>query len=213
MEVLPLLALWIILGILALIALLLSLKLRIFLVYLPDGRLDIYVKYLFFTFRASEEPNEELTQMVFSILGLRDIGSVANAKHALDSKGVSTTLNELLGVLKTLLSRVWWLLKRGVFKQFHLRIVVGEEDAADAAYGYGLVCSAVYPLVGLLDGAFRFRKRSIDVRCDFDAEATTIDFLAQFNIRLWPILRALIYVIRENVKRTLDRESREGRNT
>lgn len=206
-------ALWIILGIFALIALLLSLKLRVFLVYLPDGRLDIYVKYLFFTFRASEEPNEELTQMVFSVLGLRDIGSVANAKHAINSKGVSTTLNELLGVLKTLLSRVWWLLKRGVFKQFNLRIVVGEEDAADAAYGYGLVCSAVYPLVGLLDCAFRFRRRSIDVRCDFDAETTSVDFLAQFNIRLWPILRALIYVIRENVKRTLDRESREGRNT
>lgn len=206
-------ALWIILGIFALIALLLSLKLRVFLVYLPDGRLDIYVKYLFFTFRASEEPNEELTQMVFSVLGLRDIGSVANAKHAINSKGVSTTLNELLGVLKTLLSRVRWLLKRGVFKQFNLRIVVGEEDAADAAYGYGLVCSAVYPLVGLLDGAFRFRRRSIDVRCDFDAETTSVDFLAQFNIRLWPILRALIYVIRENVKRTLDRESREGRNT
>lgn len=206
-------ALWTILGIFALIALLLSLKLRVFLVYLPDGRLDIYVKYLFFTFRASEEPNEELTQMVFSVLGLRDIGSVANAKHAINSKGVSTTLNELLGVLKTLLSRVWWLLKRGVFKQFNLRIVVGEEDAADAAYGYGLVCSAVYPLVGLLDGAFRFRSRSIDVRCDFDAETTSVDFLAQFNIRLWPILRALIYVIRENVKRTLDRESREGRNT
>ena len=86
-------------------------------------------------------------------------------------------------------------------------------SAADAAYGYGLVCSAVYPLVGLLDGAFRFRRRSIDVRCDFDAETTSVDFLAQFNIRLWPILRALIYVIRENVKRTLDRESREGRNT
>ena len=206
-------ALWIILGIFALIALLLSLKLRVFLVYLPDGRLDIYVKYLFFTFRASEEPNEELTQMVFSVLGLRDIGSVANAKHAINSKGVSTTLNELLGVLKTLLSRVWWLLKRGVFKQFNLRIVVGEEDAADAAYGYGLVCSAVYPLVGLLDGAFRFRRRSIDVRCDFDAETTSVDFLAQFNIRLWPILRALIYVIRENVKRTLAKESQEGRNT
>ena len=206
-------ALWIILGIFVLIALLLSLELRVFLVYLPDGRLDIYVKYLFFTFRASEEPNEELTQMVFSVLGLRDIGSVANAKHAINSKGVSTTLNELLGVLKTLLSRVWWLLKRGVFKRFNLRIVVGEEDAADAAYGYGLGCSAVYPLVGLLDGAFRFRRRSIDVRCDFDAETTSVDFLAQFNIRLWPILRALIYVIRENVKRTLDRESREGRNT
>ena len=206
-------ALWIILGFFALIALLLSLKLRVFLVYLPDGRHDKYQKNLNNTNRASEEPNEELTQMVFSVLGLRDIGSVANAKHAINSKGVSTTLNELLGVLKTLLSRVWWLLKRGVFKQFNLRIVVGEEDAADAAYGYGLVCSAVYPLVGLLDGAFRFRRRSIDVRCDFDAETTSVDFLAQFNIRLWPILRALIYVIRENVKRTLDRESREGRNT
>ncbi len=206
-------ALWIILGILALIALLLSLKLRIFLVYLPDGRLDIYVKYLFFTFRASDEPNEKLMQQVFSILGLRDIGSVANAKHAIDAKGVSTTLNELLSVLKMLLNRAWWLLKRGVFRQFRLRIVVGEEDAADAAYGYGLVCSAVYPLVGLLDSAFRFRSRSVDVRCDFDAETTLVEFHGQFNIRLWPILCALIHVVRENVRRTLAKESQEGRNT
>lgn len=207
------LALWIILGIFALIALLLSLKLRVFLVYKDDGRLDIYAKYLFFTFRASEEPNEELVQQIFSILGLRDIGSVANARHAIDSKGVSTTLNELCAVLKTLLDRVWWLLRRGVFKQFNLRIAVAEPDAADAAYGYGLVCAAAYPLLGMLDAALRFKKRSIDIHCDFEKEATAVDFLAQFNIRLWPILRALIHVIRENVKRTLETEAQEGRKS
>ena len=203
-------ALWIILGIFALIALLLSLTLRIFLVLTPGGTLDIYAKYLFFTIRAGEEPNEKLTQQIFSILGLSDIGSVANAKHAIGSKGVSTTLTELLGVLKTLLDRVWWLLKRGVFKQFDLRITVAEKDAADAAYGYGLVCSAVYPLMGLLDAASRFRRRNVDIHCDFEEETTSVSFLAQFNIRLWPVLRALIHVIRENVKRTLAREKKEG---
>ena len=39
-------ALWIILGIFALIALLLSLTLRVFLVLTPGGTLDIYAKYL-----------------------------------------------------------------------------------------------------------------------------------------------------------------------
>ena len=135
---------------------------------------------------------------------------MANAKHAIGSKGVSTTLTELLGVLKTLLDRVWWLLKRGVFKQFDLRITVAEKDAADAAYGYGLVCSAVYPLMGLLDAAFRFRRRNVDIRCGFEEETTSVNFLEQFNIRLWPVLRALIHVIRENVKRTLAREKKEG---
>ena len=104
-------------------------------------------------------------------------------------------------------------MKRGVFKQFNLRIAVAEPDAADAAYGYGLVCAAAYPLLGILDAALRFKKRNIDIHCDFEKETTTIDFLAQFNIRLWPILCALVHVIRENVKRTLAAEAQEGRKS
>ena len=64
--------------------------------------------------------------------------------------------------------------------------------------------------MGLLDAAFRFRRRNVDIHCDFEEETTSVSFLAQFNIRLWPVLRALIHVIRENVKRTLAREKKEG---
>lgn len=204
-------ALWIVLGIFALIALLLSLRLRIFLHWTPDGTLDIYAKYLFLTFRASDEPNDELVQQIFALLGLRDVGSVANAKHAIDTKGVSTTLTELGSVVKLLLDRVWWLLRRGVFRRFDLRIVAGEADAADAAYGYGLICAAVYPLMGMLDAGLRFRRRNVDIRCDFDSPHTTVEFFAQYNIRLWPVLRALLHVIRENTKRMLAKEKQGGK--
>ena len=50
------LALWIILGILALLALLLVLPLRIHLKYNTDGGLRYRVKYLFLTLADSEAP-------------------------------------------------------------------------------------------------------------------------------------------------------------
>ena len=52
------LALWIILGILALLALLLVLPLRIYLKYDTDGGLRYRVKYLFLTLADSEAPEK-----------------------------------------------------------------------------------------------------------------------------------------------------------
>lgn len=132
---------WILLGLLGLIALLLLLPLRINLQYDPENGFRYYARYLFFKFEPSEEPNEKLNQQIFSILGLSDVQTVSNAKQAVSAKGVASTLQELGAVLKTLLDRVFWLLRRGAFRRFRLQILVGGEDAAEAAYGYGLVCA------------------------------------------------------------------------
>ena len=94
------------------------------------------------------------------------------------------------------------MLRKAVFRQFSLQIVVGDDDAADAAMRYGRVCAAVYPLLTLLGRTFRFRKRRVDLRCDFDAEETAVRLDALIHLRPWYLVCYLFRLIGNYLKRS-----------
>ena len=98
------LALWILLGLCAFVALLLLLPLHIYLAFTPEAGFSFYARYAFLTIRPGSEPNEKLMEQIFTLLGLRDVSSTANARSAVSAKGVAATLCELGAVLGTLLS-------------------------------------------------------------------------------------------------------------
>lgn len=199
------LALYIILAIFALIALLLALPLRIYLHYTPAQGFQYRVKYLFLTLSDSakekkpqkpkkpaagtkpaakkKESDSRTVEKLLGFLGLKDISSKINLKRAIDSKGLLATFRDVSAAVKELLSRIGGLVKKSVFKRFDLNITVGDSDAADAAIRYGTVCAAVYPLLTLLDGTMKFKKRNVDIRCDFAQENITAAFDGQLNYR------------------------------
>ena len=197
---------WILLGILFFFALLLALPLRIFLRYTEENGLQYRVKYAFLPLADSEKPKkaEEVAakkqkdtaekpkkasggavQSLLSFLGLEDISSAANAKRAIDEKGLLEVLHGVTEAVGSLLKRTERLLRKGVFKRFDLRIVCGDGDPADAALRYGTLCAAVYPLLTLLDSAMKCKRRKVDIRCDFDAEGMQASFDGQLNYRPW----------------------------
>ena len=197
---------WILLGILFFFALLLALPLRIFLRYTEENGLQYRVKYAFLPLADSEKPKkaEEVVakkqkdtvekpkkasggavQSLLSFLGLEDISSAANAKRAIDEKGLLEVLHGVTEAVGSLLKRTGRLLRKGVFKRFDLRIVCGDGDPADAALRYGTLCAAVYPLLTLLDSAMKCKRRKVDIRCDFDAEGMQASFDGQLNYRPW----------------------------
>ena len=197
---------WILLGILFFFALLLALPLRIFLRYTEENGLQYRVKYAFLPLADSEKPKkaEEVAakkqkdtaekpkkasggavQSLLSFLGLEDISSAANAKRAIDEKGLLEVLHGVTEAVGSLLKRTERLLGKGVFKRFDLRIVCGDGDPADAALRYGTLCAAVYPLLTLLDSAMKCKRRKVDIRCDFDAEGMQASFDGQLNYRPW----------------------------
>lgn len=197
---------WILLGILFFFALLLALPLRIFLRYTEENGLQYRVKYAFLPLADSEKPKkaEEVAakkqkdtaekpkkvsggavQSLLSFLGLEDISSAANAKRAIDEKGLLEVLHGVTEAVGSLLKRTGRLLRKGVFKRFDLRIVCGDGDPADAALRYGTLCAAVYPLLTLLDSAMKCKRRKVDIRCDFDAEGMQASFDGQLNYRPW----------------------------
>ena len=216
------LALYIVLGFLALIVLLLALPLRIFLHYAPEQGFRYRVKYLFLTLADSskekkpkaEKPATEIkpaeqkkksggkaTEKLLDLLGLKDVSSKVNFKRAVDSKGLLETIRGVAAAVKDLFQRIGRLVKKAVFKRFDLRIVVGDSDAAEAAFRYGEVCAAVYPLLTLLDGTMKFKKRTVDVRCDFEQESTTAAFDGQLNYRPIHVVGFLFGLIGRYIKR------------
>lgn len=212
------LALWIILGILALLALLLVLPLRIYLKYDADGGLRYRVKYLFLTLADSEAPEKPeqpvkkaaeaekrrsgsgTAAKLLSFLGLEDVSSAANAKKALNEKGLAEMICGVFGAVKTLFSRISRLVCHGEFRRFDLRIVVGDTDCADAAMNYGELCAAVYPLLAFLESKLKFRRRNVDLRCDFSAESTEAVFDGQLNYRPVYLLEFLLGLVGQYLK-------------
>ena len=181
------LALWILLGLCTFLALLLLLPLHIYLAFTPEAGFSFYARYAFLTIRPDSEPNEKLMEQIFS---------------AVSAKGVAATLRELGAVLRTLLGRVFWLLHRGTFRRFSLHIAVGAGDPADAALDYGMVCAALYPVLGLLQSAIRFRRPDVAVTCTEEPQ-TNVEFSAKFSLRAILIVRAFFHLLAENVRNTL----------
>ena len=212
------LALWITLGILALLVLLLVLPLRIYLKYDADGGLRYRVKYLFLTLADSEVPEKPeqpvkkaaeaekkrsgsgMAAKLLSFLGLEDVSSAANAKKALNEKGLAEMICGVFGAVKALFSRISRLMCHGEFHRFDLRIVVGDTDCADAAMSYGELCAAVYPLLAFLESKLKFRRRNVDLRCDFSAESTEAVFDGQLNYRPVYLLGFLLGLVGQYLK-------------
>lgn len=221
------LALYIILGIIALFALLLALPLHIFVQYNAETGLQYRIKYAFLPIVDStkekkpkpepkdEKPKEEkkpkekkkssrsAVGTLLSFLGMNDIASIANAKNAVSEKGICQVLADLGSAVKAIFARIFGLLRKGVFYRFDLNIVVGDEDAADAAMNYGRICAIVYPTVTMLDSAMKFKQRSVSIRCDFDEEETQVIFDGQLSYRPWHFVCFVFGMIRNYIKRSV----------
>ncbi len=220
-------AVWILLGIAALLALALLLPLRTKLHFDAETGLHYRVYYAFVPLYDSDRPapkpqkrpkkqpakagrpakrkprsDRSAVRSLLELLGLEDLRSIAAAKRALSEKGLLGLLSDLNTAVRALLSATFGMLRKAVFRQFSLQIVVGDDDAADAAMRYGRTCAAVYPLLTLLERTFRVRRRTVDLRCDFDAEETSVRFDALIHFRPWHLLCFLLRLTANYVKRS-----------
>ena len=140
---------------------------------------------------------------LLNFLGLGDIASIANAKKALDQKGLVQMVADIGTAVGAIFARIGQLIGRGVFKEFTLRVVMGDEDAADAAMNYGRLCGVVYPLITMMDSAFTFRRRTVDLRCNFGQESVTVAFDGQLQYRPWNFIQFLWGLIMNYFKRSV----------
>lgn len=92
---------------------------------------------------------------------------------------------ELCALVKELLAHAAFPLRRMKIRKYRLEITVAEADAAETALAFGNVCAAVYSLRAMVEGAFRVKSGSVDIKPCFEQGKTTL--LLDLHCTLLPI--------------------------
>lgn len=83
-------------------------------------------------------------------------------------KGLMGTVSYFSEILKLILKKSLWLLKRLKFRKFNVDLTVASGDAATTAINYGRVCAATYPVLALLEANANFNSKSVNINANFD---------------------------------------------
>lgn len=180
---------WIIIfGIIAFIFLLLICPLSFSIVY--DGDFELKIRYLFLCFRIfppkekkhrksknkkkqkseKEKPQEEKKNSVFDFV---------------KEKGLSGLTEMLKSLANTVENAVSSITKHLVISKLDVNVLVVGEDAADTAMKYGYICSAVYPLISIIDNHVKKCKHSENIVAGFNDPEMKI--VCAVKIRIKPI--------------------------
>ena len=131
------------------------------------------------------------------IKGLSNLEKTENVGDNVKSHGLEITVKDILGLLKSILYEVKYLLPKCTVKKFGLKIICADEDAAKTAIMYGSVCASVYPAIGVFYSFTKQKKgcTDIEIKCDFDSELSdfSVDCKLSFTtfyglvafLRLW----------------------------
>lgn len=105
---------------------------------------------------------------------------------------------EVLELVRSLVPTAWrGLVKKIVFSVFRLYIKVAASDAAQAAIQFGALNALLYPLVALLGETFTLREKDLRLGVDFTASRYRVYFETEFYLRIWRILiTALVMLVK-----------------
>lgn len=96
--------------------------------------------------------------------------------------GFTGAVKEIFAFLHSCLKHLGGLLKTVKFRKVKLNLTVAASDAAKTAIQYGEVCSAVYPVLSYLDSIANIRYKEINVKSDFCSTKGSFNF--SLNVRV-----------------------------
>lgn len=112
----------------------------------------------------------------------------------LKEDGVGSILR-MMGELSVILKQaVGGLFRSVTVTNLQLQMRVSGKDAAAAATNYGKVCAAFYPLYGVFRSGVRVKKQDVDIRPDFLEEGNAVLIDVTARISLWKLTGAALKV-------------------
>ena len=196
---------WIVLGILAflatLITVILLLPVKIILKNDEQNELILRYKYLFKTFGENPDPDDPIVKALLSATGVERL-QTKNVQKNIQTEGLKSTISASFSMLIDLLKEVVALLKRCTITRLHITIRASGEDVDDAAIHYGQCCAATYSLLNVLRSFLKVRKRgcNIDLGCNF-FEKSVFRYEVVLSIRAARVLGGLWRVAMAEAKR------------
>lgn len=107
-----------------------------------------------------------------------------------EKHGFTSAVKKVMAYLKDCLVHIKSLLRHIKIEKIRLNLIYGGNDAADTAVKYGEICSAVYPVLSLLDTAKNISFKKINVASDFQTERADFDFSLSVKSQIYFMLLA-----------------------
>lgn len=146
--------------------------------------------------KKSDEESKEKNQRIKRIkhlFGIDRFDSFKKLCRNVKEGGIDGTFSKTINIIKFILSRLKSVIKHIKIKKMNISFVSGGEDSASAAFGYGMACSAVYPITGYIYAVSGNPKNiNINLKCDFDADKPAFLIDAAFKIRIIYLLKAAL---------------------
>lgn len=199
-------ALYIIGAIIGIVLILLFLPLTIDLAY--EGELLIKIRYLGITFKDNKRKKRKKKAGDENQTAEDDDDFLLRTYN---QKGLVGTVRYLCSLLKILLTKLLWIVKRFKLRKFELDLTVATDDAANTAIRYGEVCAAAYPVLSLLHSVLDINPKKMNINADFDKTKTEFRccVLARTALVFWFI--AVFEALKEDYKLELKESERNER--
>lgn len=184
------LALYIVLGFLILIALILFSSISVNVSINPE--FSLVLRFWFLKFKIpSDKKNKTEKKKDYQKSEEPKPQKKNYFKDSIKNKGLTATVTELFDIMKVLFAEFDRLLKHLRIKKFKLLINVASNDPAVTAVEYGAVCAVTFPAVRLIEEKTKLCRKGtrVTVNSDFNSEKPELVLDAKLKLR---VIRVLI---------------------
>lgn len=120
--------------------------------------------------------------------------------------GFTGAIKQIFGFLSEALTRIKKNLRHIKIKNVRLSVTIAAENAAATAVDYGIVCSAVYPVLTLLNSCIGADFKKIDIKSDFTSNKPQLAAEADLKLRMLFLIGAA-YGIYSEYKNFVSKEN------
>ncbi|WP_283607429.1 DUF2953 domain-containing protein [Faecalispora anaeroviscerum] len=204
---------WILLGILGLLALLLAARVKIRFSFGMEDGFSGEARYLFFRYRfpTEEKPESEAEKKKKEEKKTGKPDKKQSIRDIIKEKGFAGFLKFLSELASIAAGAAKRLLLHFVLKEMKIHVTIGAEDAATTAVLYGTIGGVIYPAASTLVTAFRCRHYDVRITPNFNGEELSAQMFLDGSVRLVFLITVGLYALLRYVKMILRQKREEGR--
>lgn len=199
-------AVWIILSIVLILAVLLSCSVAVTVAIKDEVRIWVGAFGIRFPLELNGEKAEKPVKR--KKVKTKDADSHED-KSKPDKKSLGETVEFALMLLKSIVPSAVRLASHIRFASVRIDVTVAEDDADRTAIEYGAVSAGIYNLLATLDQLFTLRVKSVDVQPDFVSGESKYDIFFRAKLRFWNILTAAIGIFFKLIVHTMSAKKEE----
>ena len=146
---------------------------------------------------SENEQNSDKYKRIKHVLGIDRFDSFEKLYNNVKKGGIDGTFSKTLGIIKFVLKQLKEVLNHIKLKKLNITYISGGDSASSAAFGYGIACSAVFPVSGYIQAVTNGKDNVLlDVKCDFDADKPRFNIEAKASIKAYFLLKTAINLIK-----------------